>query len=152
MRYEFSKKDYKKYLKYRRSTTNIIILIIGTLIYFYITYYLLFNNPFLAFIYYILYLFILIIIILLFNELYCKINIEKNKNIFGNYIVTIKEDKIIVNINNKTYEYLNSNIKYIKNNKRYILIKYNNKLSLLFIKELIDSNDYRKLLTKNITK
>lgn len=144
MKYELDKKTLKKYLKYQRSKTNIIFIIIGTLIYFYITYYLILNNPFITFIYYLLYLLILIIIILVFNELYSYIYIKKNNHLFGNYLVTIKSDKIIIKINNNTYEYLNSNIKKIKKYKDYLVIKYNNHIELFFIKELI-GKDYDKL-------
>lgn len=140
--FELTKKDFKEYLKNKRSVTNIIFLIIGTIIYFYITFYLLFTNPFETFIFYLIYIVGLIIIILLFNELYCIINIKKNKNILGNYQVNIIKDKIIAKINNNTYEYLNSNIKQIKNNKKYIIIKFNNHTTLLFIKSLLHEKDY----------
>ena len=148
MKYELNKKDFKKYLKYRRSSTNIIFLIIGSLLYFYITFYLLFDNPFMVFIYYLLYLFALLVFILLFNELYSLLLIKKNHNIFCNYEFNINKDKIIVKINNNYYEYLNSNISKIRKNKRYILIKYNNYLVLLFIKKLIGDkfNNLKQLI------
>jgi hypothetical protein len=87
----------------------------------------------------------MLVLIILFNEIYCIINIRKN-NIFGKYKVDIKKDKIIVNIDNNTHEYLNKDIKKIIVKKRYIQIKYNNHLSLLFIKEIINNNDYNKIL------
>ena len=117
MKYELDKKTLKKYLKYQRSKTNIIFIIIGSLIYFYITYYLILNNPFITFIYYLLYLLI---------------------------IITLKSDKIILNVNNNTYEYLNSNIKKIKKYQNFIVIKYSNHISLFFIKDLI-GNNYNEL-------
>ncbi len=145
IKYDFTKKDFKKYLKYRRSMTNIIFMIFGSLLYFYITYYLLFTNPFETFIYYLLYLFILIILILFFNELYCLINIKKNRNIMGKYQVNLEKDKIIITIDDKNYVYLNKEIKKIKKNKRYILIKYNNHYSLLFIKDIMDFQDFDRI-------
>ena len=138
--YDFTKKNFKYYLKLRRRLSNIIFILLGTIIYFYITYYLIFLSPLEVLIFYALYLLIFGIIILLFNELYCYINIKKN-NIYGHYKIDIKNDKIIVNINNNTYEYLNTNIKKIIKNKKYILIRYNNHLSLLFINKLIDNNN-----------
>lgn len=144
MKYELDKKTLKKYLKYQRSKTNIIFIIIGSLIYFYITYYLILNNPFITFIYYLLYLLILIIIILLFNELYCLIYLKRNNNFIGTHIITLKSDKIILNVNNNTYEYLNSNIKKIKKYQNFIVIKYSNHISLFFIKDLI-GNNYNEL-------
>ena len=145
MKYEFDKKYFKKYLKYKRSSINIILLIIGSLLYFYITFYLFFDNPFLVFIYYLLYLFALLVFILLFNELYSLLLIKKNNNLFGNYVVNIYKDKISIKINNNYYEYLNSDIHKIKINKRYILIKYNNHINLLFIRDLIGNINYDKL-------
>ena len=146
MKYELDKKTLKKYLKYQRSKTNIIFIIIGSLIYFYITYYLILNNPFITFIYYLLYLLILIIIILLFNELYTYLYLRRNNNFIGTHIITLKNDKIIINVNNNTYEYLNSNMNKIKNYNNYLVIKYNNHTSLYFFKNLMNSSDYNKIL------
>lgn len=145
IKYQLTEKDIKKYLKQKRKITNIFFIALGTIIYFYITFYLIYTNPLETFAYYLLYLIILIVFILIFNELYCRINIKKNKNNIGNYNVKINSDKLIVEVNNNTYEYLKSNIKKIKNNKRYILIKYNNNLSLLFIKEKIKRDDYKRI-------
>lgn len=145
IKYTFTKNDFKKYLKKKRRITNLVFLIIGSLLYFYITYYLLFTNPFETFIYYLLYLVILLVVIVFFNELYCIIYIRKNKNILGNYEVDIKTDKIIVKIDDSNYEYLNKNIKKVKNNKNYILIKFNNHISLLFLKDIIDDNNFRTI-------
>lgn len=145
IKYTFTKNNFKKYLKKKRRITNLVFLIIGSLLYFYITYYLLFTNPFETFIYYLLYLVILLVVIVFFNELYCIIYIRKNKNILGNYEVDIKTDKIIVKIDDSNYEYLNKNIKKVKNNKNYILIKFNNHISLLFLKDIIDDNNFRTI-------
>ena len=143
--YEFTKNDFKKYLKHKRFITNLIFLIFGSLLYFYYIFYIILTNPFESFIYYFLYLFIMLVLIILFNEIYCIINIRKN-NIFGKYKVDIKKDKIIVNIDNNTHEYLKKDIKKIIIKNKYIQIKYNNHLSLLFIKEIINNNDYNKIL------
>lgn len=144
IKYQFTKKDFKKYLIQKRKKTNIIFLIFGSLLYFYITFYLILENPIENLLFYGLYLIVMIILIFIFNQLYCFINIRKN-NICGNYQVDIKEDKIIVNINEKKYEYLNKNIKKIIKKKNYIQIKYTNKISLLFIKNILDSNDYQNI-------
>ena len=148
--YELTKNEFKKYLKTKRFITNISFIIICSILYFYITFYLIFTNPFETFIYYLLYLILLIILILLFNELYCLINIKRNKNIIGKYKVNIKEDKVIIKINNKNYEYFNNNIKKIKRNKRYIIIKYQSNISLFFIKKLLNEKDYQ--IINNIKK
>ena len=110
--YEFTQKDFKKYLVHKRFITNLIFLILGSLLYFYYIFYLIFINPFDAFIYYFIYLIIMLILVVVFNKIYCSINIKKN-NIFGKYKVDIKKDKIIVNIDNNNHEYLNKDIKKI---------------------------------------
>ena len=143
--YEFTQKDFKKYLVHKRFITNLIFLILGSLLYFYYIFYLIFINPFDAFIYYFIYLIIMLILVVVFNKIYCSINIKKN-NIFGKYKVDIKKDKIIVNIDNNNHEYLNKDIKKIIIKNKYIQIKYNNHLSLLFIKEIINNKDYNKIL------
>ena len=143
--YEFTQKDFKKYLVHKRFITNLIFLIFGSLLYFYYIFYLIFINPFDAFIYYFIYLIIMLILVVVFNKIYCSINIKKN-NIFGKYKVDIKKDKIIVNIDNNNHEYLNKDIKKIIIKNKYIQIKYNNHLSLLFIKEIINNKDYNKIL------
>ena len=143
--YEFTQKDFKKYLVHKRFITNLIFLIFDSLLYFYYIFYLIFINPFDAFIYYFIYLIIMLILVVVFNKIYCSINIKKN-NIFGKYKVDIKKDKIIVNIDNNNHEYLNKDIKKIIIKNKYIQIKYNNHLSLLFIKEIINNKDYNKIL------
>ena len=150
IKYEFTKKDLKKYLKIKRRKTNITFLIMGTFIYFYITYYLIFFRPIEAFLFYGIYLIILIAVIILFDELNYLINVKKNK-IFGNYEINIENDKIIVKIDDNKYEYLNKNIKKIKKKKHYIIIKYKNHLSLLFMKNNLKYEDYLKInILKNL--
>lgn len=145
--YNFTEKDFKKYLMEKRKIPSLFFLLFGTVIYFYLTFYLLFDSFVTVIVFYLLYIILFTAIIYLLNNLYCFIVINGNKknNLFGNYKIKISEDRIIINTNNQEKIYLKSDIRKIKKNKKYILIYYKKNIYLLLLKDKLNDN-YNKII------
>ena len=161
--YEWSKSDLKKELKKKRTKTNIIFLILGILMYLYVIYYPLTSKMFdkkylLA--YGLGYLSCLLLLILIFNKIYVFISLRKNdKNTnkaYGTYTVNVDDNNINVSINDTIITYTYKAITIFKKKKdRFFIRTKEDKIGLVFKKNVIGTNNYNKVLEyieKNVKK
>ncbi len=143
--FEYTKKDYKKYLYRSRFVNNIILFIIGVIIYFVIS-----HDNFLVK-YFLLYLVGLIALLFLINKLYViaylKVNEMLNYSTYGKYMVELTPNKFSITVNKSKTEYKYNNISKIIIRKKYFKIKFKNSREFLtFEKKLFDISDYEKMI------
>lgn len=141
--FEYTEKEYKKYLIRNRKINNIIIFILGVVIYLALT----FKQVSLLF--FPLFIIGLLIIIYLLNliyvTLYIKVNNMMNYNTYGKYIVELTPNKFSVTLNKNKVDYKYNSIKRIKEYKNSFKIKFKNSREYLtFEKNKI--NEYDKML------
>lgn len=148
MKFNLDKKSYNEFLSLTQCKYDAVYLILYSIIYFYITYYALAYNFKTVLLYYVISIILLYIVISLIKKIFRIINIksiDKKYNIFGDYNISLDKNKIIETINNKTYEYEIENIRKIKYNRNYIIIKFKNKELLVFIKKIMKEKDYLEI-------
>lgn len=160
--YNWDKEDLKKELIRKRFLSNIILFIVGILLYIYfvseglkLEY---FDNK-VIYIYGIIFVVFLIIFLFLSTKLYVFLSLRKNDKdtncAYGTYKVRADNSKIIVKINNQSIEYNYGNITMFKKRKKYFFLKTKeDKIGLIFKRNVIGSDNYYKLLellNKNIS-
>ena len=145
LNYEYTEKDYKKFLIRSRKINNIVLFIIGLGIYLYLT----FNKtP----IWYIpIFIVVLILVIMLLNLLYVflymKVNNMLNYNTYGKYILELTPNKFSLTINKSKIDYKYNNIKKFKVKKNSFQIKfYKLRDNLIFEKNKFNLEDYNKAI------
>ena len=145
LNYEYTEKDYKKFLIRSRKINNIVLFIIGLGIYLYLT---LNKTP----IWYIpIFIVVLILVIMLLNLLYVflymKVNNMLNYNTYGKYILELTPNKFSLTINKSKIDYKYNNIKKFKVKKNGFQIKfYKLRDNLIFEKNKFNLEDYNKAI------
>ena len=145
LNYEYTEKEYKRFLIRSRKINNILLFILGLGIYLYLTY----NKIPLWYIP--LFIVALIIVIILINLLYIvltmKVNNMLNYNTYGKYILELTPNKFSLTINKSKVDYKYNKIKKFKVKKNYFQIKfYGSRDNLIFEKRLFDINEYNKAI------
>ena len=143
--FEYTKKEYKKYLLRSRRVNNIVLFIIGVLIYLYFS----FNK--ISLIYLPLFVIGLIVVIILLNLLYVfaqmKVNEMLNYNTYGKYTLELTPNKFSVTINKSKVDYKYNQIKKIIKNKNNFKVKFKNSREYLtFEKKFFTESDYNKMI------
>ena len=143
--FEYTKKEYKKYLLRSRLINNIVLFIIGIVIYLFLT----LNKV--SLIYLPLFVIGLIVLIFLVNKLYViaylKVNDMLNYNTYGKYVIELTPNKFSVTINKSKTDYKYNKISKIVTKKNYFKIKFKNSREyLMFEKKMLNENDYNKMI------
>ena len=107
--FEYTYKDYKKYLFSSRKINNIVLFIVGIIIYLYLSY----NK--ISLFYLPLFIIGLIVVITLLNLLYVfaqiKVNEMLNYNMYGKYTLELTPNKFSITLNGKKTDYKYNQIK-----------------------------------------
>ena len=143
--FEYTYKEYKKYLLRSRLVNNIILFIVGTIIYLYFSY----NK--ISLIYLPLFIVGLTILIFLLNLLYIfatlKVNEMLNYNTYGKYTLELTSNKFSITLNKIKTDYKYNQIRKIIERKNYFKIKLNkSKEYLTFEKKFFSEEEYKKLI------
>lgn len=142
--FEYTKKEYKKYLLRSRIINNIILFIIGIIIYLFITDK--FNMKSL-----IIFILVLILFIYLINKLYIvaylKVNEMLNYQTYGKYTVEITNNKFSVTVNKCKTDYKYNSIKKVVVRKNYFKLKFKKSREYLtFERKLFNDQEYLKMI------
>ena len=145
LNYEYTEKDYKKFLIKSRRINNIVLFIIGLSIYLYLT----FNKT--PFWHIPIFIVILIITIILLNLIYVfltmKVNNMLNYNTYGKYCLELTPNKFSLTVNRSKIDYKYNNIKKFKVHKDNFQIRiYNSIDNIIFEKRLFTESDYNKAI------
>ncbi len=143
--YEYTKKDYKKFLIKSRRINNIVLFILGMGIYLYLT----FNKTPMYFIP--VFVIVLILVIMLLNIiyvcLYMKVNNMLNYNTYGKYILELTPNKFSLTINKSKIDYKYNSIKKFKVRKNNFQIRFNKlRDNLIFEKDKFNIDEYNKAI------
>lgn len=143
--FEYTEKEYKKYLLRSRLINNIVLFIIGIIIYLFFT----INKV--SLIYLPLFLVGLILLIVLLNALYVfatlKVNNMLNYNYCGKYTIELTPNKFSVTINKSKTDYKYSKINKIVEGKNTFKIKFKGSREYLtFEKNKFSEVDYNKMI------
>ena len=143
--YEYTKKDYKKFLIKSRRINNIVLFILGMGIYLYLT----FNKTPMYFIP--VFVIVLILVIMLLNIiyvcLYMKVNNMLNYNTYGKYILELTPNKFSLTINKSKVDYKYNSIKKFKVRKNNFQIRFNKlRDNLIFEKDKFNIDEYNKAI------
>jgi len=143
--FEYTEKEYKKYLLKSRLINNIVLFIIGVIIYLFFT----INKVSLT--YLPLFILGLIILIVLLNVLYVfatiKVNNMLNYNSYGKYTIELTPNKFSVTINKSKIDYKYNKISKIVQYKNKFKIKFKGSREYLtFEKEKFSELDYNKII------
>ena len=145
LNYEYTEKDYKKFLIRSRKINNIFLFILGLGIYLYLTYG---KTPMWYIpIFIVLLILVIILLNLLYVFLYMKVNNMLNYSSYGKYVLELTPNKFSLTVNNKKIDYKYHNIKKFKVRKNDFQIKfYKSRDNLIFEKRLFSENDYNKAI------
>ena len=143
--FNYTYKDYKKYLLSSRKTNNIILFIVGLVIYLYFSY----NK--ISLVYLPLFILGLIIVIILLNLLYVfaqiKVNEMLNYNTYGKYTLELTPNKFSITINKNKTDYKYNKIKKIIERKKYFKVKLKGiREYLTFEKKFFSEEEYTKAI------
>lgn len=143
--FEYTKKEYKKYLLRSRLINNIILFVVGILVYLYFS----FNR--ISLIYLPLFIIGLIVLIYLINKIYVfaylKANEMLNYNTYGKYTIELTPNKFSVTLNKSKTDYKYNKISKINIRKNYFKIKFKGSREYLtFEKAKFDEVDYNKII------
>ena len=143
--FEYTEKEYKKYLLRSRLINNIILFIVGIAIY------LICSLNKISLVYLPLFILGLIVVIFLLNRLYVvaylKVNQMLNYNTYGKYTVELTPNKFSVTLNKSKTDYKYNKISKIVERKKYFKIKFKgNREYLTFEKNVFNENDYNKMI------
>ena len=143
--YEYTEKDYKKFLIRSRRINNIFLFILGIIIYLYLT----LNKVSLLYlpIFVVVLLITIILINLLYVFLYMKVNNMLNYNTYGKYILELTPNKFSLTVNKSKVDYKYNSIKKLKIKKNSFQIKFNkSRDNLIFEKRVINEDEYNKAI------
>lgn len=143
--FEYTEKEYKKYLLRSRLINNIILFIVGVVIY------LICSLNKISLIYLPLFILCLIVVIFLLNKLYIvaylKVNQMLNYNTYGKYTIELTPNKFSVTLNKSKTDYKYNKISKIVERKKYFKIKFKGTREYLtFEKNVFNENDYNKMI------
>ncbi len=143
--FEYSKKDYKKYLLRARKVNNIVLFIIGIVIYMCLT----FNKV--SLIYLPVFIIGLLVVIFLLNKLYVaaylKVNEMLNYNTYGKYTIELTPNKFSVTVNNSKTDYKYNKINKIVVERDCFKVKFKKSRDYLtFEKKMFNEADYKKII------
>ena len=143
--FEYTKKEYKKYLLRSRTLNNIILFIIGVSIYLF------FSLNKISLIFLPLFIIGLIVVIMSLNLLYVcaqvKVNEMLNYNTYGKYIVELTPNKFSVTVNKSKVDYKYNQIKKIVESKKYFKIKLKKTREyLIFEKKFFTLEEYNRMI------
>ena len=143
--FEYTEKEYKKYLLKSRLINNIVLFIIGIIVYLFFT----LNKV--SLIYLPLFIIGLVILIALLNVLYVlatiKVNTMLNYNSYGKYTIELTPNKFSVTLNKSKTDYKYNKISKIVEYKNRFKIKFKGSREYLtFEKEKFSESDYNKLI------
>ena len=143
--FEYTKKEYKKYLLRSRIVNNIILFIIGLCIYLY------FSLNKISLIYLPIFIIGLIIVIMLLNLLYVfaqiKVNEMLNYNTYGKYTVELTPNKFSVTVNKSKTDYKYNQVKKIVERRNHFKVKFNKSREYLtFEKKFFTYNEYAQII------
>ena len=143
--FEYTKKEYEKYLIRSRKVNNIVLLIIGIAVYLLLSY----NK--ISLIYLPLFIIVCLFIIILINKLYLvcyfKVNQMLNYNTYGKYILELTPNKFSLTVNNSKTDYKYNKIKKIIERKKYFKVKFEGLRDyLVFEKIKFNEDDYNKII------
>ena len=145
LNYEYTEKEYKRFLIRSRKINNIILFILGLGIYLYLT---LNKTP----LWYIpIFIVLLIVVIILINLLYVFLTIKAsymlNYSTYGKYILELTPNKLSLTVNKTKTDYKYNKIKKFRVRKNYFQIKfYGSRDNLIFEKKLFDIDEYNKAI------
>lgn len=143
--FEYTKKEYKKYLLRSRIVNNIVLFLMGIAIYLYFS----FNK--IPLFYLPLFIIGLIVIIYLLNLLYVfaqlKVSEMLNYNTYGKYTLELTSNKFSVTVNKSKTDYKYNQIKKIVVNKNNFKIKFKKSREYLtFEKKFFTVEQYNKAI------
>ena len=143
--FEYTKKEYEKYLIRSRKVNNIVLFIIGIAVYLLLSY----NK--ISLIYLPLFILVCLFIIILINKLYLvcyfKVNQMLNYNTYGKYILELTPNKFSLTVNNSKTDYKYNKIKKIIERKKYFKVKFEGLRDyLVFEKIKFNEDDYNKII------
>ena len=150
--YEWNKEDFKKELTRKRLVPNIAFLLFGIIIYAYIMSFgiksKMFDNKIILIIS-LIFIAILVLILFVSTKLFVFISLKKNEknNPYGVYKVNLNKDSIIVEVNNNVIQYKYSEIIKYKKRKNYLFVRTKeDKIGLIFKRNVIKNNNYNELI------
>lgn len=143
--FEYTKKEYKKYLLRSRKVNNIVLFILGVGIYLY------FSLNKISLIFLPLFVLGLILAIVLLNLLYVyaqlKVSEMLNYNTYGKYTLELTQNKFSITVNKRKSDYKYNQIKKIIERKNYFIIKFvKGRDFLTFEKKLFNEEQYNKVI------
>ena len=143
--FNYTYKDYKKYLLNSRKVNNIVLFIVGIIIYLYSSY----NK--ISLFYLPLFIAGLLVFLILLNLLYVfaqiKVNEMLNYNMYGKYILELTPNKFSITLNNKKTDYKYNQIKKVVVSKNYFKLKFNKSREYLsFEKRFFKEDEYNKII------
>ena len=145
LNYEYTLKDYKRFLIKSRVINNIVLFIIGLSIYLYLT----FNKTPLWYIP--IFIVVLLVAIMLLNIIYVALTIRVNNmlnyNTYGKYCLELTPNKFSLTVNRSKVDYKYNSIRKFKVHKNSFQIKfYKSRDNLIFEKRLFNESDYNKAI------
>ena len=145
LNFEYTKKEYKRFLLRSRIANNIVLFIIGLSIYLF------FSLNKISLIYFPLFIIGLIVVIVLLNLLYVfaqiKVNEMLNYNTYGKYTLELTPNKFSVTVNKSKSDYKYNQIKKIVEGKNNFKIKLKNTREYLtFEKKFFTLEEYNKMI------
>ena len=145
LNYEYTLKDYKRFLIKSRFINNIVLFVIGLSIYLYLT----FNKTPLWYIP--IFIVVLLVAIMLLNIIYVALTIRVNNmlnyNTYGKYCLELTPNKFSLTVNRSKVDYKYNNIRKFKVHKNSFQIKfYKSRDNLIFEKRLFDETEYNKAI------
>ncbi len=143
--FEYTKKEYEKYLIRSRKVNNIILFVLGIILYLWLSY------KKISLIYLPLFVLAYIVVIILINKLYVvcyfKVNEMLNYNTYGKYILELTPNKFSLTINKSKTDYKYNKIKKIIERKKYFKLKFDGLRDyLIFEKMVFKDNEYQDVL------
>lgn len=143
--FEYTRKEYKKYLLRSRTLNNIVLFIVGLSIYLF------FSLNKISLVFLPLFIIGLIVVIILLNLLYIcaqvKVNEMLNYNTYGKYVVELTPNKFSVTVNKSKVDYKYNQIKNIVESKKYFKIKFKKTREyLIFEKKFFTEEQYNKMI------
>lgn len=154
--YDWTREDLKKELINKRFKVNIIFLLMGIFIYGYLMFIPFTSNAFdkkILIMNSLLYLVCYIIVLIIFTWIYIFLSLRKNDkgtgNAYGTYYVEYNDKNINVKIKDLEIKYNYKDISKFKVKKnRFFICTKEDKIGLLFKKDIIGEDNYNKLLKK----
>lgn len=143
--FEYTKKDYEKYLIRSRKLNNIILFVLGIVLYLWLSY------KKISLIYLPLFIVVYLIVIVLVNKLYLvcyfKVNQMLNYNTYGKYVLELTPNKFSLTVNRSKTDYKYNKIKKIIEKKNCFKIKFEGLRDyLIFEKRMFNEENYNKII------